>query len=72
MSLYDALTDEQEERAKTRRIPGVAIGLVTNNQDPQGLGRVKIKFPWLLEESETDWVKIVSFMGGKDRGGVFL
>ena len=72
MNLYDLLVDEDEERAKTRRINGVVTAIVTNNKDPDGLGRVKVKFPWLIEESESHWAKVASFMAGAERGGVFL
>lgn len=72
MNLVDAFRDKDEETKKSKRVYGVASGIVTNNQDPEGFGRVKIKFPWLEEESESDWVKIASFMAGKERGGVFL
>lgn len=72
MSLIDLLTDEDEERARTKRINGIVTGIVTNNRDEEGLGRIKIKFPWLSEKNETDWAKVMSFMAGKERGGFFL
>jgi uncharacterized protein involved in type VI secretion and phage assembly len=72
MNLVDALSNKDEELSRKKRINGAVIGIVTNNKDPEGLGRVKIKFPWLAEDSEGDWVRIVSFMAGKNRGGVFL
>ena len=72
MSLIDLLTDEDEESARTKRINGIVTGIVTNNSDEEGLGRIKVKFPWLSEENETDWAKVMSFMAGKERGGFFL
>jgi uncharacterized protein involved in type VI secretion and phage assembly len=72
MNLVDALSNKDEELSRKKRINGAAIGVVTNNKDPEGLGRVKIQFPWLAEDSEGDWVRIVSFMAGKNRGGVFF
>jgi phage baseplate assembly protein V len=51
---------------------GVSIGIVTNNKDPDGLGRVKVRLPWLSDETETDWARIASPMAGKDRGMFFL
>lgn len=72
MNLFDVLTNEDEERSKTKRINGIVTGIVTNNKDTEGLGRVKINFPWLSEESESDWAKTASFMAGKERGGFFL
>ena len=58
--------------AKGMRALTVAIGLVTNNQDPDGLGRVKVKYPWLGESDESYWARLVVPMAGKDRGTWFL
>ena len=69
MSLLDAL---QPEEHKVGRVFGVAGGIVTNNQDPDGLGRVKVKFPWLSDDNETDWVRIATLMAGRGRGSFFL
>jgi uncharacterized protein involved in type VI secretion and phage assembly len=72
MNIVDLLTDDQEQQRKTRQVFGIVVGLVTNNQDPQGLGRIKVKFPWLSDSTESDWTKIMTFMAGQDRGAVFL
>lgn len=47
---------------------GVVVGIVTNNKDPEGLGRVKVKFPWLSDQEESNWARIASPMAGNDRG----
>lgn len=52
-------------------VNSVVIGIVTNNKDPEGLGRVKIKYPWRDEEKESDWAWIASLYAGNDRGVVF-
>lgn len=72
MNLVDTLRDRNEETRKSKRVYGVASGIVTNNQDPEEFGRIKVKFPWLEEEAESDWAKVASFMAGKERGAVFL
>jgi uncharacterized protein involved in type VI secretion and phage assembly len=51
---------------------GVAIGIVTDNQDPEGLGRVKLKFPWLSDEHASDWARLIAPGGGDERGIMFL
>jgi uncharacterized protein involved in type VI secretion and phage assembly len=51
---------------------GVAVGLVTNNHDPDGLGRVKVKYPWLGDDDESYWARIVTPMAGNERGVYFL
>ena len=72
MKLFDLLTDTGEREANAARIYGVVVGVVTNNEDPEGLGRVKVKFPWLSDEDESDWARIATLMAGKERGTYFL
>lgn len=52
----------------TNRFFGVTIGVVTNNQDPDKLGRVKVRFPWLSDQDESHWARVVSPMAGPERG----
>jgi phage protein D/phage baseplate assembly protein gpV len=48
--------------------PGVVIGVVTNISDPDKLGRVKLKFPWLSDDYESFWARVVYLGAGVDRG----
>ena len=50
------------------RTPGVVPALVTNTDDPENLGRVKLQFPWMTEDAESDWARVVSTGGGPDAG----
>ncbi len=57
------------------RVEGVVVGLVTNLNDELNLGRVKVKFPWLIDnksvEIESAWAKISSPMAGQDTKGFY-
>ena len=53
-------------------IYGVVIGQVTNVKDPEDLGRVKLKFPWLSDSYESDWARMTQFGAGKGNGSLFL
>jgi uncharacterized protein involved in type VI secretion and phage assembly len=53
-------------------ISGVAVAVVTNNQDPEKLGRVKVRFPWLSDGDESQWARVATPMAGKERGMYFL
>jgi len=46
----------------------IVIGIVTDNKDPKGLGRVKVKYPWLTEDHASFWARQSSQMAGKGRG----
>ena len=54
------------------KMPGLVIGLVTNVEDPLKQGRIKLRYPWLSEELESDWVPVVSHLAGDDRGIYFM
>lgn len=56
--------------SKTHLQPGqtMLVGIVTNNQDPDKLGRVKVKFPTLTEADESNWARVVGVGAGANRG----
>ena len=54
------------------RISGVVPAIVTSAQDPDKLGRVKIKLPWLADSYESWWARTVQPGAGKDRGAAIL
>jgi hypothetical protein len=45
VNLFETLFDQCRLEERVTRIEGVVVGLVTKNQDPDGQGRVKVKFP---------------------------
>jgi uncharacterized protein involved in type VI secretion and phage assembly len=53
-------------------MPGVVIGIVEDTQDPEGLGRIKVNFPLLGNKIASDWIRMVSFFAGHERGAFFL
>ncbi len=68
MSLLDLVEGPETKK----KIYGVVVGIVTNNKDPEKLGRVRVKFPWLSDKDESNWARVASPMGGKERGIFFL
>lgn len=70
MSLIDLI--QNRPAAADRTISGVAIAIVTNNQDPEGQARVKVKYPWRDSEDESFWARIATPMAGGERGAYFL
>jgi uncharacterized protein involved in type VI secretion and phage assembly len=68
VNLSDLFGERDGDESRAGRISGVVIGLVTNNQDPDGLGRVKVKFPWLSDTDESQWARIAAPMAGNERG----
>jgi uncharacterized protein involved in type VI secretion and phage assembly len=69
MNILSYLQDANEG---SDRFYGVTVGIVTNNKDEEGLGRVKVKFPWLSETDESYWARVLTPMAGKQRGLYFL
>jgi uncharacterized protein involved in type VI secretion and phage assembly len=53
-------------------VPGVFIAVVTNNDDPQHLGRLKLTFPWLSDNYESDWARVAAVGAGPNSGVMFI
>ncbi|MCX7570275.1 phage baseplate assembly protein V [Tumebacillus sp. DT12] len=70
MNLFTQPSDSFANGAE--KINGVMSAVVTNNKDPEKLGRVKLKFPMRQGEEETDWVRIATMMGGVAMGSRFI
>lgn len=68
--LYEVLGQKDEQTS--RRLLGVVVGVVTDNKDLENMGRVKVRFPCLNDQGESNWARICSLMAGKDRGAYFL
>jgi phage baseplate assembly protein gpV len=50
----------------------IVVALVTNLEDPDNKGRIKVKYPWLMENHESFWIRVSAPMAGPDRGFYFL
>jgi phage protein D len=61
-----------EESSSRKHIPGVVVGLVSNNKDPNGSGRIRVKFPWLADNDESAWAPMATPMTGNGRGFMFI
>jgi uncharacterized protein involved in type VI secretion and phage assembly len=71
MSLIELLSEKSDGELKAGCVFGAVIGIVSNVADPDGLGRVKVRYPWLKDDSESPWARVLSFMAGPKRGAVF-
>lgn len=49
-------------------VKGVAVALVTENRDDEGLCRVKVSYPWHERPRESHWARLATPMAGKERG----
>jgi phage protein D/phage baseplate assembly protein gpV len=46
----------------------LVVGLVTNNKDDAGMGRVRVKYPSLSDKEESAWARIATPSAGNARG----
>ena len=57
-----------DERQGEHVWPGVYPAIVTSTADPEHLGRVKLNYPWLAGEFESDWARLAQTGAGPERG----
>jgi uncharacterized protein involved in type VI secretion and phage assembly len=49
---------------------GLHIGLVLDNKDPEGIGRIKVKYAVPSDDIESAWARQITIMAGKKMGFV--
>ena len=59
------------DRSSLQPFSHLQNALVTDNNDPDSLGRVKVKFPW-SNNLTTPWLRIVFPDSGKERGWFYV
>ncbi len=70
MSIYDVIG---EDLKNDRQFINMTVGIVTNLEDPEGLGRIKVKLTnRSTSDYETDWIRVLTPMAGNTWGMFFL
>jgi uncharacterized protein involved in type VI secretion and phage assembly len=75
LELLQALAGSQPTSGHGGRLYGVYPALVTDNQDPMGLGRVKVRLPWTTDPDGDPyeiWARVAMPMAGANRGVWFI
>lgn len=52
-------------------LTGVRVGVVADTDDPEGRGRVRLRFPWRAAEDRSRWARVATPMAGPDCGVQF-
>lgn len=60
------VTGAEEPRCETQS------ALVTDNHDPKGLGRIRVKFHWMSDTEKSPWLRMTSMHGGDGKGMFFI
>lgn len=66
-ALADLLGDGRRSAASWNG-EGLVVGIVTSTRDPEGLGRVKVRFPTLSDADESAWARVAATGAGNSRG----
>jgi uncharacterized protein involved in type VI secretion and phage assembly len=72
--VLDAYLDDRVSTGFGGRFYGVYSAIVTDNQDPEGLGRVRVRLPWAPDGGAgyDVWARVSTMMAGRNRGTWFI
>jgi phage baseplate assembly protein V len=59
-------------RSTDQRFYGVVEGVVEDNDDPDGEGRVKVRYPWFSGEMVSGWCRVAQLYAGPGFGSYFV
>ncbi len=71
-SLVDVLASTRATSTAATSHAGLVVGEVTNINDPNKTGRVKVRYPGLSETDESAWARLLAVGGGASRGNVWI
>lgn len=74
-SAFDAFLDDRQPHGRGGRLFGVHTAVVVDVKDPDGQGRVKVKFPWMPDSGNAPceaWARLATMMAGSGRGTWFV
>ncbi|RPI85135.1 MAG: phage tail protein [Chloroflexi bacterium] len=62
------LSEQLSQQQPLDRWPGVAPAVVTDTNDPDDVGRVKLKFPWMADDVSSAWARVMGAGAGNEAG----
>jgi uncharacterized protein involved in type VI secretion and phage assembly len=68
--MKDLFDTDRDDESST--MTGVVTGKVTDNEDPKGLGRVKVTYPHRDSDDESRWARVATEMASSGYGTFFL
>jgi len=73
LSIIDVLNNDDDQSKAINYFPGVTVGIVTDIDDPEKLGRLKVRIiNRNSSDYETDFIRIMTPMTGKQWGSFFF
>ena len=66
--LSDLIAGAVDASGQVRSGLELSVGIVTNNNDPDAAGRVKVKLPVFADDHESGWVRVATPGAGGTRG----
>src|SRR5215470_10720504 len=69
---FMAMAEPETSHESGGYVKGVAIALVTQNRDDDNMCRVKVRYPWHENSSDSYWARLVTPMAGNGRGLVLI
>jgi phage baseplate assembly protein V len=66
------IAQESRSRRTDQRYYGVAEAIVTDVNDPEKEGRIKVRYPWFDDDTESGWVRVRQLYAGNGYGTFFI
>jgi phage baseplate assembly protein V len=63
---------DARSRSTDKRYYGVAEAIVTDVNDPEKEGRVKVRYPWFDDQTVSDWCRVRQLYAGGGYGTFFV